>query len=76
MRTLKFPKVPDSFDDNLGYPKEGKCSDVVVISQSEADALYEAAGECFQLVDKATEYAIEHNLLSELGIPEYAAPII
>ena len=64
-------EVPDSFYEELNYPKEGKCSDIIHISNKEADNYYEAAKECFHMVDKATEYVIENKLYKTLGIPEY-----
>ena len=64
-------EIPDSFYEQLNYPKEGKCSDIIHISNKEADNYYEAAKECFHMVDKATEYVIENKLYKSLGIPEY-----
>ena len=62
MDVLHFPPVPDAYYEQLGYPKEGKTSDLVVISRDEADALYEAASECFRMVDEATEFVIRNGL--------------
>ncbi|WP_300786196.1 glutathionylspermidine synthase family protein [uncultured Desulfovibrio sp.] len=71
-----FPPFPDSLYDALGYPKEGKCSDILIISQEEADAYYAAAERCFRDVDSAAEYFIASRRLDELGIPDYAVPVI
>lgn len=76
MDVLHFPPVPDAYYEQLGYPKEGKTSDLVVISRDEADALYEAASECFRMVDEATEFVIRNGLYADVGIPDYMAPII
>lgn len=76
MDLFRFPPFPDSLYDALGYPKEGKCSDILIISQEEADAYYAAAERCFRDVDSAAEYFIASRRLDELGIPEYAVPVI
>ncbi len=76
MEVLKLPPVPDSFYESLGYPKEGKCSDLVVISEDEAEGLYEAAAECFRMADAAAEYVIMNGLLRRLGIPDYMDAVI
>ncbi len=71
MKILHLTDIPQSLYDKLGYPSEGKCSDFVQISEAQAEAYYDAALECFKLVDAATEYVIENGLLATLGIPEY-----
>lgn len=76
MDLFRFPPFPDSLYDALGYPKEGKCSDILIISQEEADAYYVAAERCFRDVDSAAEYFIASRRLDELGIPDYAVPVI
>lgn len=76
MDLFRFPPFPDSLYDALGYPKEGKCSDILIISQEEADAYYAAAERCFRDVDSAAEYFIASRRLDELGIPDYAVPVI
>lgn len=76
MEILQLPPVPDAFYDSLGYPREGKCADMVVISEAEAEAFYEAAAECFRMVDAATEHVIRHGLLRQMGIPAYMDALI
>lgn len=76
MDLFRFPPFPDSLYEVLDYPKEGKCSDILIISQAEADAYYAAAERCFRDVDSAAEYFISARRLDELGIPEYAVPVI
>ena len=76
MDLFRFPPFPDSLYDALGYTKEGKCSDMLIISQEEADAYYVAAERCFRDVDSAAEYFIASRRLDELGIPDYAVPVI
>lgn len=76
MELFRFPPFPDSLYDALGYPKEGKFSDILIISREEADAYYAAADRCFRDVDSAAEYFIASRRLDELGIPDYAVPVI
>lgn len=76
MDLFRFPPFPDSLYEALDYPKEGKCSDILIISQAEADAYYAAAERCFRDVDSAAEYFIGARRLDDLVIPEYAVPVI
>ncbi len=76
MKVLTLPEVPLKVYEELDYPAEGKCSDVVQISSAEADAYYEAALHCFKRVDEATEYVIEQGMLSSLGVPTYMHKLI
>lgn len=76
MDLFRFPPFPDSLYEALNYPGEGKCSDILIISGEEADAYYAAARHCFRDMDSAAEYLINAGRLDELGIPEYAVPVI
>lgn len=42
---------------------------LVCVSQREANAYYEAANELYDMYVKAAQYAIDNDLLGELGIP-------
>ncbi|QOY52709.1 glutathionylspermidine synthase family protein [Candidatus Sulfurimonas baltica] len=44
-------------------------NELVVISQNEADAYYEAANEIYDMYVEAAEHVIENKLFFELGIP-------
>ncbi len=76
MRILQFPEIPLAVYEKLNYPAHGKCSDIVEISSAQADAYYDAALECFKLLDEATEYVINQGLLSTIGVPEYMHTLI
>ena len=76
VRYTTLKEIPDYVYQNLNYPHEGKCSDIVLLSRLECDAYYEAAYECFKMLDIAAEYVIEHNKLSDMGIPEFMHDII
>lgn len=68
--------IPDYVYQDLNYPCEGKCSDIVLVNRSDCDAYYEAAYECFQMLDAAAEFVIQHEKLSDVGIPEFMHDII
>lgn len=76
MKTIHLTPVPDSYYKYLGYPSEGKCSDLVVIKESEADEYHKAAFECFSMLDKAVERVISEQRLSEFGIPKYMHKVV
>lgn len=76
MNILPLSPVPDACYAELGYPLNGKCADMVVISAREADAYYEAAAECFRMVDAATEHVITNRLYDEIGISDFLIPLI
>ena len=76
MNVLKFDPVPEEYFKEIDYPVEGSSSDIVVISEEEAENYYKAAQECFKILDEAADYAIKNKRLGELGIPEYAWNII
>jgi glutathionylspermidine synthase len=52
-------------DDNTSYVSD----EVVVISQSEATAYYDATNELYDMYVEAGEYIIENDLFHELNIP-------
>jgi len=43
--------------------------ELVIVSQKEADAYYEATNELYDMFVEAGEHVIENNLLHEIGIP-------
>lgn len=76
MKVLKFDPIPEEYFKSIDYPIEGNTSDIVVVSEEEAENYYKAAQECFKMLDEAADYAIKNKRLGELGIPEYAWSII
>ncbi|PAF47315.1 glutathionylspermidine synthase [Helicobacter sp. 12S02634-8] len=50
--------------------------EVVVISQAEADAYYQACNELYDMYVQAGEYAITNDLFFELDIPNTLVPMI
>lgn len=76
MKVSRLTPVPNEYYDILHYPKEGKCSDIVLIKRAEADAYYEAASACFEMVDKTAEYVIQSRAYEGFGIPEYMFDVI
>lgn len=42
---------------------------MLVISQAESDAFYQAGNRLYELFVKAADHVIQHNLMDELGIP-------
>jgi len=50
--------------------------ELVMISQAEAEAYYQAANEVYDMYIKAAEYVIENNMFFELGIPFNLVDII
>lgn len=51
--------------DNTSYVAD----ELVLVSNQEAEAYYEAANELYDMFAEAAEYVIEHNLFHELNIP-------
>jgi len=49
---------------------------LVVVSQAEAEAYYEAANELYDMFVTAGEYVVENNLFHEIGIPFNLVDII
>ncbi|WP_337041452.1 glutathionylspermidine synthase family protein [Emticicia sp. 17c] len=45
-------------------------NDMVVVSEKEAEAYYEAANTLYEMFIEAAQYVIDNNLFNELGIPE------
>ena len=44
-------------------------NEVVVVTEAEADAYYQAANELFEMLVEAGQHIIDHNRFAELGIP-------
>ena len=51
-------------------------SDVVVVSEHVADQYYQAATTLYDMMVEAGQYAIDHNLFSEMGISENLVEMI
>jgi len=51
-------------------------SEIVVVSQDEADAYYEAVNTLYDMYIQGAEYVIENNLFHEIGIPFNLVDII
>ncbi len=78
MITLKeMPQLPEKSlrklgwewmlgEDTLPYLEQK----AVVVSEEEANAYYEAAQSLYEMFVEAGQYAIDHRLLAEMGIPE------
>lgn len=76
MKLLHLSPAPNEYYDILDYPKEGKCSDIVLIKREEADGYYEAAERCFEMVDRAAAYVIENRAYGGFDIPEFMFDVI
>jgi len=63
LQTLGFAWHTDS--DNTPYISDS----LVVISEAEADAYYEAGNELYEMFAAAGDHIIENNLFHEVGIP-------
>jgi len=63
LETLGFVWHTDS--DESSYISD----ELVVISESEAEAYYEATNELYDMYVEAAEHVIENNLFHEIGIP-------
>ena len=51
-------------------------SDVVVVSEQEANQYYQAATTLYDMLVEAGQYAIDHELFKDMGIPENLVEII
>ncbi|WAC10177.1 glutathionylspermidine synthase family protein [Dyadobacter pollutisoli] len=51
-------------------------SDMVVISETQASLYYEAANTLYDMLVEAGQYAIDHDLFKEMGIPENLIELI
>jgi glutathionylspermidine synthase len=74
--TQKVNPIDDEKLEELGFSwhtdSDGTkyvSDELVVISQNEAEAYYEAANTLYDMYVQAAEYVIENNLFFELGIP-------
>lgn len=76
IKLQKLNPLNDSTLDELGFTwhtdKDGTKyvnNELVVITQDEAEAYYQAANTIYDMYVEAAEYVIENNLFFELGIP-------
>jgi glutathionylspermidine synthase len=51
-------------------------NDMVVVSEQQAESYYEAAGTLYDMLVEAGQYAIDHELFKEMGIPENLVDLI
>ncbi|HWV32803.1 MAG TPA: glutathionylspermidine synthase family protein [Dyadobacter sp.] len=51
-------------------------NDMVVVTEQRAESYYEAAGTLYDMLIEAGQYAIDHNLFREMGIPENLVELI
>lgn len=51
-------------------------NDMVVVTEQQAESYYEAAGTLYDMLVEAGQYAIDHNLFREMGIPENLVDLI
>ncbi|MBL0721643.1 MAG: glutathionylspermidine synthase family protein [Sulfurovum sp.] len=63
LEDLGFPWHTDS--DSTPYIS----NELIIISESEAEAFYEAGNELYEMFVEAGDYIIENNLFHEIGIP-------
>ncbi|MFC3811222.1 glutathionylspermidine synthase family protein [Lacihabitans lacunae] len=59
-------------EDTLPYVTK----DMVVVSEKEAEAYYEAANELYDMFVEAAEHVLKNDLFEELGIPPNLVPLI
>jgi len=76
IQTLKVNPIDDATLDEIGFTwhtdSDGSkyvSNELVKITQSEAEAYYNAANTIYDMYVEAAEYVIENNLFFELGIP-------
>ena len=76
MEFLKIELPPKEYFDRIGFAwhTDGDGSDYVaeellVVSQKEAEAYYEAVNELYDMYVEAAQYVIDNDLFFELGIP-------
>jgi glutathionylspermidine synthase len=51
-------------------------SDVVVVQEADANQYYQAAATLYDMLIEAGQYAIDHDLFKEMGIPENLVDVI
>jgi len=74
--TVKVKPIDDATLEEIGFSWHTDSDDtkyvsdeLVVITQEEAEAYYEATNTLYDMYVEAAEYVIENNLFFELGIP-------
>lgn len=51
-------------------------NDMVIVDEQQAENYYEAAGTLYEMLVEAGQYAIDHDLYKEMGIPENLVELI
>ncbi|MCP9765376.1 glutathionylspermidine synthase family protein [Lacihabitans soyangensis] len=59
-------------EDTLPYVT----NDMVVVTENTAEAYYKAGNELYEMLIKAAEHVIKHDLYEDLGIPPNLVPLI
>ena len=76
MKIKNLQAVPNEIYEYYNYPIEGKCSDVVIINNKQAEAYYQAADIVYKLIVEATEDVINNKEYARFGIPDFMIPAI
>ena len=76
MELRKIDPLPKEYLESIGFhwhtDSDGSsyvADELVVVSQKEASAYYEAANELYDMYVEAAQHVIEHNRFHEIGIP-------
>lgn len=76
MQLQKLKPLTDEYLESIGFvwhtDKDNSSyisDEIVVISEDEANAYYEAANELYDMFSQAGQYVIDNNLFHELNIP-------
>ncbi|GGM98913.1 glutathionylspermidine synthase [Dyadobacter beijingensis] len=51
-------------------------NDMVIVTEQQAESYYEAAGTLYDMLVEAGQYAIDHDLFREMGIPQNLVELI
>ena len=78
-----LPNAPDQALNNVGWnwmlgtdTVPYVVNDLVVVSNEQASAYYDAANTLYEMFVEAGQYAIDHLLFKELGIPENLVELV
>jgi len=83
MELLKLKPLTNEYLESIGFvwhtdsdESSYVANEMAVLSESEAEAYYEAGNELYDMFVEAGEYVIKNNLFYELGIPEKLVDVI
>ena len=71
MKIKTLQEMPNEVYEYYDYPIEGKCSDVAIINNKQAEAYYQAADIVYKLIVEATEDVINNKEYARFGIPDF-----